>query len=176
MIRVLVDNVYSFDVRLSRKIAYYTGKRFVDKLMRYASKSGDGHLYAVFGALLLAADPGMGSKLIAAGALALAIELVIQKVVKHLVKRERPGALVQGIRFLVDPPDRFSFPSGHTAGAFLMATVITSQYPMWALPLYIWAALVGFSRVYNGVHFPTDVVIGCALGLVTAWIGLSVVM
>ena len=176
MIRVLVDNVYSFDARLSRKIAFYTGKRFMDSLMRNASRSGDGHLYALFAAALLAADSGIGARLIAAGALAFAIELLIQKAVKHLVKRERPGAMVRGVRFLVDPPDRFSFPSGHTAGAFLMATVIASQYPLWAAPLYLWAAMVGFSRVYNGVHYPTDVLTGCALGLATARIGLSVVM
>jgi len=175
MIRVLVDNVYSFDVRLSRKIAYYTGKRFVDKLMRYASKSGDGHLYALFAAALLAADAGIGARLIAAGALAFAIELLVQKAVKHLVKRERPGAMVQGIRFLVDPPDRFSFPSGHTAAAVVMTVILGSFSPLLLIPMIVFSSLVGFSRVYNGVHYPGDVLAGAALGLVCAKIARAVV-
>jgi undecaprenyl-diphosphatase len=176
MIRILANNVYDFDIFLCRKLAHITGKAFLDRLMRWVSKSGDGYLYGALGLTVILLDRTNGMMFLAAGSVAFAIELLIQKGVKHLVRRERPDGRVTGLRHLVEPPDRFSFPSGHTAGAFLTVTLLAGLYPVSTMPLYLWASAVGFSRVYNGVHYPTDVFTGSILGIISAWAGLAIVM
>lgn len=57
-----------------------------------------------------------------------------------------------------------SFPSGHTASYFSLATVYANKYPKLSLPLYGFGILVGLSRVYQGEHYPSDVVAGAVLG------------
>jgi undecaprenyl-diphosphatase len=176
MLRTLALNVNNFDVLLCRKVAVITGKRFMDSLMRVVSKSGDGYLYGPLALLALAVDVRTGTRFILSGLAAFAVMILIQKVVKHLVKRERPGGTVPGIRYLVDPPDKFSFPSGHTAGSFLVAVLLGCFFQVNTFPLYLWASAVGFSRVYNGVHYPTDVIMGSVLGIASAWLGVALVM
>jgi undecaprenyl-diphosphatase len=66
----------------------------------------------------------------------------------------------------VHPADEFSFPSGHTAAAFVMVSILGSFYPVLLLPLVILASFIGISRVYLGVHYPSDVLAGAILGIV----------
>lgn len=173
--RILVHKIGAFDIHLSRKISFLAGKRFLDGLMYWISRSGDGYLYGLFAVAMLTGKIAYGTKMLTAGAISFAVELGVQKAVKHLVRRERP-CLDVGTRYRMSPPDKFSFPSGHTAGAFLMATIVGFFYPLWSIALYVWAVLMGFSRIYNGMHYTTDVIMGCVLGVSTAYLGLGIVM
>jgi undecaprenyl-diphosphatase len=83
--------------------------------------------------------------------------------VKRTVKRARPASEVQAL----SPPDRFSFPSGHTAASFALAIAMVGVLPWLAAVLFATALLVAFGRMYLGVHYPMDVAAGALIGTVT---------
>ena len=103
-----------------------------------------------------------------AGLLALLLSLIFTNLtLKHLVSRTRPWLTVEGLLPLVAEPDPNSFPSGHTSAAFAAASawaLTVSRRWMGAIGL-VCAALMAFSRLYVGVHFPTDVAAGVLVGL-----------
>jgi membrane-associated phospholipid phosphatase len=68
-----------------------------------------------------------------------------------------------------------SFPSGHTSGAFTTATYLSLAYPKWyvVVPSYAWATTVGYSRLYLGVHYPSDVFAGALLGAGSAYLSFK---
>ena len=110
---------------------------------------------------------------IAAGGLALSTLLTVG--LKYGIDRERP--------FVSDPniykkthAGPFSFPSGHTSTAFVTATNITLAYPKWyvAVPAYLWAGSVGYSRMHLGVHYPSDVLAGAIIGTLSGFIAFKV--
>jgi membrane-associated phospholipid phosphatase len=95
---------------------------------------------------------------------------VVNLVVKPLATRRRPdreGYEVPLVRH-VEMPSSASFPSGHTAAAFAFATGVGHTLPDAAAPLRVLAAVVGYSRVHTGVHYPGDVVAGALLGGILA--------
>lgn len=142
------------------------------KIAKYLSKTGDGQLYVIL-MLWLVATEGSNSLLFKAIALGFLMERPIYFVVKNGFKRNRPQAALKDFRSLITPSDKFSFPSGHTSAAFMMATLVGYFFPMLMIPAYCWAALVGFSRVVLGVHFPTDTLVGVLLGVGTALFSLG---
>ena len=93
-------------------------------------------------------------------------------ILKHLVGRTRPWLALEGLVPLVVEDDPNSFPSGHTCAAFACcATWARCTGKRWLRCLCIAAALLmGFSRLYVGVHFPSDVLAGCAVGCLCAWL------
>jgi undecaprenyl-diphosphatase len=87
---------------------------------------------------------------------------------KALFDRDRPPLRVPEPEPLVRVPDTGSFPSGHAATSFAGATILARAFPRLAVPLYVLAAAVAFSRVYVGVHYPLDIVAGAGLGVLVA--------
>ena len=82
---------------------------------------------------------------------------------KSLVHRHRP------FEHQIGPSERtHSWPSGHAATAFAGATVLAWLAPQFRVLWYVLAVLIAFSRLYNGVHYPTDVLSGAVLGLLVA--------
>jgi undecaprenyl-diphosphatase len=87
---------------------------------------------------------------------------------KELVERDRPPLSRPVPEPLLETPSTYSFPSGHATVAFACATVLALAVPRLRWWLYALAALIAFSRVYVGVHYPGDVVAGAVLGVAIA--------
>jgi membrane-associated phospholipid phosphatase len=92
---------------------------------------------------------------------------------KHMVNRQRPFAKYPFIVKRDDTETGLSFPSGHTSAAFCTATSLSLRYRKWYViaPAYIFATSVGWARMYQGVHYPSDVVAGALVGAASAWLG-----
>lgn len=99
------------------------------------------------------------------------VATVLTTLLKYAVRRPRPALTYPDIQPLTLETDP-SFPSGHTSAAFSFATALSLQYPRWyvAVPAYLWAGGVGYSRLHLGVHYPSDVLAGAVLGAGTAWL------
>jgi membrane-associated phospholipid phosphatase len=98
-----------------------------------------------------------------------AVNLLLTTVIKKIVKRPRP--FLGKIRInAVYQPGSTSFPSGHASSSFTTATALSQVYSKWYViaPAYLWAGSVSYSRMYLGVHYPTDVATGAILGTGTA--------
>lgn len=88
---------------------------------------------------------------------------------KNIVMRERPCWIDAAVPLLIESPHDFSFPSGHTLASFEAAVSIFLYNRRWGTAFLALAALIGLSRMYLFVHFPTDVLSGAALGAFIAW-------
>lgn len=92
---------------------------------------------------------------------------IVVQVVKRTVSRPRPSNALDCVTLVVEP-DRFSFPSGHSAAAMAVAVGYAMAFPALAAPLIAIAFLVGASRVFLGVHYPGDVLVGQLIAVLTA--------
>jgi undecaprenyl-diphosphatase len=97
----------------------------------------------------------------------LVLSHIVVQLVKRTVGRPRPSRATS-CRTLVQEPDRFSFPSGHSAAAMSVAIVYAFAFPSFAFVLIPAAVLVGASRVCLGVHYPGDVLTGQLIAVLTA--------
>lgn len=86
---------------------------------------------------------------------------------KNLLGRTRPYEVITELKLLVKAADDFSFPSGHSGASFASAVALCHALPRkYSVPLVVLAALIAFSRLYVGIHYPTDVLFGIADGIV----------
>ncbi len=91
--------------------------------------------------------------------------LIGNVLLKNLIARPRPCWINTDVLMLIAVPDDYSFPSGHTLSCFIAATILLYYDRRLGIPAAVIAVLVGFSRLYLYVHFPSDVVAGAVLGI-----------
>jgi undecaprenyl-diphosphatase len=169
---VAVESLLEWDRRWTRRLNAGVGVAPVRVLFRLASRLGDGVLWHAL-MLALALNQGRagletGLRMLAAGV----IGLVIYKLLKSSTTRPRPYRVLLGIRAGIAPLDAFSFPSGHTLHAVAFTLVAISQFPALAPALVPFTLLVALSRVVLGLHYPSDVLAGAAIGVLVAQVVL----
>jgi len=162
-------NVWGFierrDHRVMRRMNRWRAPRWIRYWMIAATRMGDGWLwYSVAAALLAFGGAQRYAAVGAAGSAALA-GVAVFKALKRLSHRPRPCQIEPHCWSKVLPPDRFSFPSGHTMTAFSIALVLSYFYRGVELPLYFLAGSIAVSRVVLGMHFLSDVLAGAILGV-----------
>lgn len=143
---------------------------FLDLLMKAASFLGDGGLlWLAIAAVLLLRPRTRRDALDMVLCMALPW-LLTEGLVKNLVCRPRPYLALEGLAPIVEPLRSCSFPSGHACSAFAAATALALAFRGRGGGLaFLPAVLIAVSRVYVGVHYPTDVLAGAALGALLSW-------
>ncbi len=163
-----------FDARLYLVVGRLEERLRLYKAARSISFTGDGYAYLLMAVALLVIVPESGLALTLSGILAFAIELPTYVVLKKSFRRQRPFKVVSALAPIHKPSDEFSFPSGHAAAGFVMAYLVSYFFPVAFWPMYIWASLVGLSRVMLRVHFVSDVLAGMLLGTGIAILSLRI--
>ena len=160
---------YGLCRRLNRGASFALPRR----MFQVASRLGDGAIwYALMLALpLLYGAAGVRPAIVMA--LTGALGVVLYTLLKHLFVRERPFITHTAIDPAAAPLDRYSFPSGHTLHAVSFAWQASSHFPELAWVLLPLAALIAGSRVVLGLHYPSDVLAGAAIGAALAELGMS---
>ena len=160
------------DHNLMRRVNSWRAPRWIRVWMICATRGGDGWLWYAMG--LIIAIFGGAHRLEAIGAAAVASGTGIGMFIKlkRVFNRRRPSAIEPHCWATLLPPDQFSFPSGHTITAFAVATPLSVFYPALALGLLFCAGSIAVSRIMLGLHFLSDVVVGCAIGIM---LGLAAV-
>ena len=109
-------------------------------------------------------------------AIALLMSFIINNLIlKNVIQRPRPYEVVTGLIPLIDKLSDYSFPSGHTGASFAAAyVIIKSRLPRFGIAAIILAVIIAFSRLYLGVHYPSDVAAGMIIGVSIAFITVKV--
>lgn len=148
---------------------------FADSVMRFITTLGNG------GAIWIAVTVSMliSKKYRKTGimmTLGLVLCMLIGNVVlKPSVARLRPFQVKEGIDLIIKAPRDYSFPSGHTYSSILSAVIIFLQHKKPGVYALILAVLISFSRLYLYVHFPSDVLAGAILGVLTAFFSVKII-
>ena len=162
-----LDDAERIDVAVYAAIAQ-TPTPTLDRAMSRLSDAANYSRLSIASAALLAATGGESGRRAAADGLAsiAATSAFVNLLVKPLGRRQRPDRVAQEVPIArhVAMPRSSSFPSGHSAAAFAFATGVGRTMPHAAAPLRALAALVAYSRVHTGVHYPGDVAIGSLIG------------
>ncbi|MFP4020088.1 MAG: phosphatase PAP2 family protein [Halanaerobium sp.] len=87
-------------------------------------------------------------------------------ILKRLINRKRPYEKLAGTEHLVEPFESYSFPSGHTTASFAAAVTLSFAFPQLSILFIFLAFLVAVSRIYLGVHYPSDILIGIIIALI----------
>ncbi|MDD7389694.1 MAG: phosphatase PAP2 family protein [Lachnospiraceae bacterium] len=164
-----MDFLTNLDGNILLWIQEYLRKDFLNPLIIFITSLGNAGLIWI-GASVVLLCILRTRKAGALSILSLLISYLINNLIlKNAVARPRPWVDVEGLSILIGKPHDFSFPSGHSSSSFAAAVVMYKMLPArFGIPAVILAAAIALSRLYVGVHYPTDVLFGTLSGIVTA--------
>jgi undecaprenyl-diphosphatase len=142
-------------------------------LFQVASRLGDGPFWYALMVSLPVAYGARALRPVLVMAITGGVALALYKLLKRALLRERPFIRHAGIQLAMPPLDRYSFPSGHTLHAVCFSWQAIAHFPALAWLLVPVSTLIAASRVVLGLHYPSDVLAGAALGAGLASAGLA---
>lgn len=166
-----MDIVWGLDGNILLWIQEYLRHPVLTEILTVITHLGDGGSIWVLLAVILVCFQQTRKAGITA-MLALFFSLLITNIcLKHMVARIRPYEMVEGLIPLISKPGGYSFPSGHTSSSFAAAWAVWKNVPRkYGIAAIILAASIAVSRLYVGVHYPTDVLGGIAAGILAAYV------
>lgn len=157
----------NFDINILLFIQDYIRNDFLTSFFKFMTFLGDQGKIWIFILLLLLIQKDT-RKLAFKAILSIIAVTIFMEIIKHIVTRPRPFITHPQLISLIKPGG-YSFPSGHTGSSFVIAFVCFKQLPKkYSIPIFIIACLIACSRLYLGVHYPTDILGGILLAYLTS--------
>jgi undecaprenyl-diphosphatase len=157
--------IQASDHRLMRRVNRWRAPRWFRILMILATRGGDGWLWYALGLILLLYGGEHRFAAIGAGGSAAVAGIFLFRALKGASRRKRPCEIEPHCWSSILPPDKYSFPSGHSITAFAVAMAVGLFYPDLQGCLLAAAFLIASSRIALGMHFLSDVLAGSAIGV-----------
>lgn len=162
-----LQSVQNLDGEILLQIQQHLRTDMLTPFMKIVTFLGNGGWFWILCAVVLLAVPKTRKTGYAAVLSLIFGVIVTNLLLKNIVARPRPFAEIEALIPLIAKPTDFSFPSGHTTASFAVALVMLRMLPKKiGISAVVLAALVAFSRLYLGVHYPTDVLTGFVVALV----------
>lgn len=172
----ILQSIQQLDGEILLLIQQYLRTDMLTPFMKSVTFLGNGGWFWILCAVVLLAVPKT-RKTGYAAALSLIFGVIVTNLLlKNIVARPRPFTEIEALIPMIIKPKDFSFPSGHTTASFAVALVMLRMLPKkFGIPAVVLAALVAFSRLYLGVHYPTDVLAGFVIALVGSTLSVWIV-
>ena len=165
----------NFDIYISKYINQLAVKnRFLAIFFKLMTHTSSGKIYPVYAILIPFALPE-GILITKIGIIAFAFQVPVYIITKNIIKRKRPE-MKNGINQIINPPDKYSFPSGHCASSTLLTLIINQYIPSLTIYFIAWMIIVFISRIALGLHYLLDVIFGALLGLLSFCIANQVIL
>lgn len=174
--QIMIETLLKFDGDILFFIQNYIRNDFLTPFFRFITSLGNsGMIWIIITLLLLIFKKTR--KIGAVCALALIGSLIVNNMIlKNLVARVRPYDKLPGLNLIIEKQTDWSFPSGHAGSSFACAWSIYRNAPKkYGIPALILAILIALSRLYVGVHYPSDVLIGIITGILVSCGGQFIV-
>ncbi|MBU3146014.1 phosphatase PAP2 family protein [Clostridium sp. CF012] len=162
--KALFEYISHRDINILRIINNSWKCRFLDIIMPAMTYLGSFPFMFVFCTVAFLFSTTLLHVMATRAMISITISTGLGKLLKISVTRLRPFIDIPNLNIKKIGIDKYSFPSGHTTGAFSLAVIIALYFPIFGFITIPLACLVGISRMYIGVHYPTDVIMGAIIG------------
>lgn len=168
--KALFEYISRRDIHLLKFINNSWKCRFLDMLMPAMTYLGSFSFMFIFCTATFLLGNALLNTMAIKAMISITISTGIGKILKVSVTRLRPFIKIPSLNIKKIDIDKYSFPSGHTTAAFSLAVIIALYFPMFGLITIPIAFCVGISRMYIGVHYPTDVLMGIFIGSICSFL------
>ena len=164
-----MDYILTLDGEILLWIQMYLRNEVLTPVLTFITHLGDKGLFWIVLSLLLLIKKSTRKTGVLSLLSLLITFLIVNVCMKNGFARIRPYETLTDLLFLIEKQSDFSFPSGHSASSFASAIVLFKRLPKrYGIPILILAVLIAFSRIYMGVHYPTDILAGILIGSIVA--------